>query len=220
MKYFLICLCILCDIGYIFCKERNANILGLIFKASASLSFVVLAWPINNIFESSFHISMFTGLLFDALGDLFLAIKNITKTRKMFLIGTFCFMIGHLLYISALIDINAYKPYIYPYITGGLISGIIVAYIQIRICKPTKSLKIVGLVYCLIIFIMLGLAICTYINHYSLATLMYMVGAFMFLCSDMILIPYNYSIRKKWMHPIYSLLYFVGQILISLSLNL
>lgn len=220
MRYILIPLCLISDIAYIICKARNKNIIGIIAKGIAALSFIILAYPNKGIFESEFHLTVFVALVFDGIGDLLLSIRNINNDKKWLIIGGLAFMVGHILFVSGLLELNVFYNKIIAFMNIGEVIGIIVIYLITYKTNLSKPLKIFGYIYGALIFTMLSMSICTYIDYRYLNSLILLIGIGLFVFSDVVLIRYNFIHKVKWMHPTYSLCYFIGQILIALSLNL
>ena len=214
----LIILCLIFDFSYIYCFEKHKNILGLIVKTLASICFIVIAY-INHINNSRiFSFLILLGLISDGLGDLFLGIRNFAFKKKSFIIGTLCFMIGHLIYIKALLELE--NKYLIYSIIIGLLSGLLIFYEFNKKCIFNGYMKLIGELYMIIIFIMLSISISTYLTSTKISNLFFMLGAILFTISDLILVTYNYLKKEKWMHPIYSIAYYIAQILISYSLFL
>ena len=220
MKYLLVLLCLICDITYIICKARNINKIGVIAKTIAAFCFIFLAYPNNGIFESEFHLTIFVALVFDGIGDLLLSIRNINNDRKWLIIGGLAFMVGHVLFVGGLLELNVFENRIIQFMNIGEIIGIIVIHAITYKTNLSKPLKIFGYIYGALIFAMLFMSICTYIDYRYLYNLIFLIGISLFVSSDVILIRYNFVHKDKWMHPTYSLCYFIGQILIAVSLNL
>ncbi|MDO4940420.1 MAG: lysoplasmalogenase [Erysipelotrichaceae bacterium] len=190
--------------------------IALIFKTVASLCFIVLgvkAYLINN---SKILLLFVIGMLFDGLGDVLLGIRNIAFKEKMFLFGTYSFMIGHIFYLAALI----YKDWsnIALILLIAAILTCIYFYFTYHHCKLKKIQYFILPIYALMIYGIMVFGIYNYLNVSSTNNLAFMIGAIMFACSDTVLSFYNFGNRKGWMHPVYSFLYYVGQLLIALSL--
>ena len=218
MKLLLISLCIIFDIVYIICNTKQKNIIGLFSKTFAALCFICLGYLGYKVNSTAFNYFILIGLILDGFGDLFLAIRNIFAKNVSFLIGTLCFLAGHILYIKGLYILN--NNYLLINIVLGLIIGSIIFRFYCKVCKLNKVLHYVGYVYISTIIIMVLMSIGVFLTTFETNSLIFMIGSLFFVSSDLILVLYNFSKRKKWMHPTYSLLYFIGQILISFSLHI
>lgn len=217
----LIIFCILFDLGYLYFGKKNKNYLALFSKTFAALCFIIIAYK-SEINQSSFAIGIFVGMLFDGVGDFLLAIRNINHSKRWFIIGGFSFLIGHILYISSELDVafSIKKDSMYLFILLGILLGLCSMFIILKICNVSKAYKIFGHIYAPAIFCVFTLALYIYLNYNNPSNLIFLIGAGMFVSSDMILIINNFGMKKKMLHTIYSLLYFVGQLMIACSLHI
>lgn len=216
MSYVLSIICLLCQFGYLYYLYQKSFKVALVSKTLASLCFILIgcrAYLSNN---SELALLIVIGMIFDGLGDVFLGIRNIAFKEKMFLFGTFSFMIGHVFYLVALIYINR-TDLLWVILAGALMTAIFF-YFALRHCKLRKSQYVILPIYALMIYSIMVYGIFIYVKSGSVNHLLFMVGTIMFACSDTILSFYNFGKRKGWMHPVYSLLYYVGQLLIAFSL--
>ena len=211
-------LCMFFDVTYIICKKKNKNIIGLFAKTLAAFCFITIGYSGYKVSPTLFSKFVLIGLLFDGLGDLFLALRNIFAKNINFIIGTISFLIGHIMFIRGLFLLN--NDYLLQCIIGGIILAAIVFYLYDRVCRFNKIYTIIGICYLSIIIIMVLCSIGVYVTNQTIKNLVFMIGAVLFVSSDMILILYNFSKKDKWMHPVYSVLYFVAQIFISYSLHI
>lgn len=218
----LIILCILFDIGYLYSKSVDKNKIALVSKTLAALCFIIIGFNSLKENESSFALGICIGLVFDGIGDLLLALRNINNKKHWFILGGLSFLLGHFLYIGSLIDVGleTKNDLLFIFVISGLLIGLVALYILTRICRINKAYLILGFIYSPSIFAVLTTSIYVYISYTNITDLIFLIGALLFVSSDMILIINNFGIKRKWMHPVYSLLYFVGQILIAYSLNI
>lgn len=216
--YLLMALCLFFDILYIIFNSKKKNILGLLVKTLAALCFIAIGYfgYISN--KSTFSYFVLLGLALDGLGDLFLALRNIFAKTLTFLIGTLCFLVGHIMYIRALFLLE--NSFIISCVVAGVVLGAMLFYLFTKVCRIPKAFFVVGIAYTSIIMIMVSMSFGVYWTNQTISNLVFMIGAVLFVSSDIILILYNFSRKDKWMHPIYSVLYFVAQILISYSLHI
>lgn len=216
--YLLMALCLFFDILYIVFKEKKKNVLGLLAKTLAALCFIAIGYfgYLGN--ESSFSYYLLLGLLLDGLGDLFLALRNLFAKNINFFVGSLCFLSGHILYIRALFELE--NNYLILCVVAGVLLGAVLFYMLSKVCRLNKAYTVVGIAYTSLIMIMASLTVGVYLTNQYSSDLMFMLGAILFVASDSILIVYNFSKKEKWMHPVYSVLYFVAQILISYSLHI
>lgn len=218
MIIILIAVCLFFDVIYIICKRRNNGIFGLIAKTIASLCFIAIGYLGYKNHNSNFNYFILMGLILDGLGDIFLAFRNIFLKNIMFCIGGISFLFGHIFYIVAQYPIA--NNYQLQCIICGIVIGVIIMAFLERICRFPRAFKYLGIIYFIIITTMASLSVGIYLTNESVTNLIFMVGAILFMSSDCILAINNFSKKSFWMHPVYSLLYYFAQILISYSLFL
>lgn len=218
VNYLLMGLCIFFDVMYLICKKYNRNIVGLFAKTLAAFCFITIGYIGYRINPSLFTKFVLIGLVFDGIGDLFLALRNIFAKNINFLIGTISFLIGHITFIRALFLLN--NDYLIECIVVAVLLAAIMFSFYNRICHFNKIYTVVGICYLTIIYIMVVSSVGIYLTNQTLKNSVFMIGAILFVSSDMILILYNFSKKEKWMHPVYSVIYFVAQLFISYSLHI
>lgn len=211
-------LCIFFDLIYIKCYEKNKYFIGLFAKVIAAFCFITIGYMAYLDKNSLFYHYILLGLIFGGIGDLFLALKNLIAKNVMFIIGTISFLVGHILYLRALFLLDNY--YLVDCLIGGVLFGTITFSFLDKICRLNKYFKVIGIVYMMMISIMVAMSIGAYLSNPNISNVIFMIGAILFVSSDIILSIYNFSKKEKWMHPVYSLLYFIAQILISFSLHI
>ena len=160
------------------------------------------------------------GLGFGLIGDVCLNLRLVLKEgKKVFLAGIAAFLIGHLLYLAAIIlqmqNVNA--------LLIGIGAGIVcAALLLIWIFKnitAEKVFKIFGIFYVGAVVVMTAVAAARVFTEFSYTSLTFLIGAVLFTASDVILIFNMFSEHKKaWMRPTNLMLYYVGQLLIAASL--
>ena len=210
--------CLFFDVIYIICKKQNKLIIGLIAKCIASLCFIAIGYISYVRHNSNFNYLILIGLILDGIGDLFLAIRNIAFKQTTFILGALSFLAGHVYYIRAQFPIANY--YLMQCIFAGIVVGAIIFYLLSNACRFKKVFVIIGIVYCIMITIMSALSVGIYLTNKIESNLLFMIGTLLFVSSDIILILNQFSKKVSWMHPVYSLLYFIAQIIISYSLYL
>lgn len=218
LNILLISLCLFFDVIYIICKATKKNIIGLLAKSLAAFCFIMIGYLGYKDNKTMFTELILIGLMLDGLGDLFLAIRNIFAKNITFFIGGIAFLAGHITFIRALFLID--NIYFIDCIIIAIILGSFIFYLIDKVTHFSKVYTIFGISYLIIILIMVCLSIGIYLTNPYNNHLVFMIGAILFVSSDIILALYNFSRKDKWMHPTYSLLYFVAQILISFSLHI
>ena len=216
---------------------------AVVLKGLASLVFVGLgalgALQANSIVvygavnmaqkQGLFALLIAIGLALGLVGDVCLNLRLVMKDgKKVFLAGIAAFLFGHLLYLAALV--SNMENYIALGISVG--AGILCAAgLLIWIFKnitAQKVFKIFGIFYVGAVVVMTAVAIArvftTYdyvMYHFNVASLVFAIGAILFTASDVILIFNMFSDKKKgWMRPANLSLYYIGQMLIAVSMFL
>ena len=218
MYYLLIGLCLFFDIIYIICKAKKKYFAGLFAKVLAAICFVTIGYIGYTINKTTFTYYVFLALLLDAIGDLCLGIRNIFAKNIMFLTGSISFLIGHIMFIKGLFCLE--NNYLFNCVIAGIIAGAILFFLLYRICTMQKAMMVVGIIYTSLMCVFAFISVGVYMHYQTVKTLLFLIGSILFVSSDILLIIYNFSKKQEWLHPIYSLLYFVAQILISYSLHL
>lgn len=218
MVYILMVCCLFFDIIYIVCKRQNKNVIGLFAKTIASLCFIFMGYLGYKHYNSNFTFWILIGLILDGLGDLFLAFRNIFLKHIMFFAGAVSFLLGHIMYLKAQFPIA--NNFQLQCVIGGVTAGALIFVTMESICRFHKAYKYLGIIYCIMISTMASFAVGIYLTNESTTNLFFMIGSILFMCSDTILILNNFSKKEAWMHPVYSVLYYVAQLLISYSLFL
>ncbi len=191
-----------------------------ILKGLASLMFVIIGYlaftRVNNVFNKQF----FIGLVFGMIGDILLNLRYVfpKQGQKIFLTGIVAFLIGHIIYLLALIPQAQHVWIWYCAIAGALLAAGLLVYI-FKTMEVKKAFKIFGVFYLGAVFIMTAIAIGIAVFTPSTRALIYAVGAVLFTASDVVLIFNTFSGVTKFSLRITNLsLYYLGQILIAWSL--
>lgn len=216
MKTFLTILCILGQSLYIRFANKKKYLLGLVCKSVASICFLLIGIIGYKTYDIIFNHYVVLGFIFDLIGDVLLALRNIVLHDEMFFTGTISFMIGHIFYVLALTSVINNKLILCLFI--GILLGIAI-YLQFYfVCKIPKAFKIVGIFYTSLLSIIFVLSLCHYINNPIRCNLMFMIGSILFSLSDYTLIYNCFGKKKWWMHPLYSFLYYIAQLIIGFSM--
>ena len=159
------------------------------------------------------------GLVFGLLGDVALNLRFVFEKigQKFFLGGIFLFLVGHIMYLLALIPISVHP--IPAAIVGAVLAAALLAYI-FKTMEVKKVFKIFGVVYLGAVIIMTAIALDIAIFAGHTLGIVYAIGAVLFTASDIILIFNTFSGGEpKFSKRICNLsLYYIGQILIALSI--
>lgn len=231
--YFLIILFVLLWSSFIYVVMRDKRLLGFYLKGLTSFGFVLvfafglylltIRYDSGMTFESKellFGLLVFVGLVAGVIGDLFLELMHVDKTKDKNIIigfGTTIFLIGHLFYISGMIVFAGFN-YISLLIGLGM-TGVV--YIGSKMMKlKMGKLTVISYIYSFVIFTMIGLSIMTAITSgFTLPMTIFMIGAILFGISDLLLAPLYYGgVEKKSMVFMNLATYYLGQLLIAMSI--
>ncbi len=208
------------QILFIKVEHEEKYVLADILKGSASLMFVIIGWLAYTRVNNPFNKLFFYGLIFGMIGDILLNLRFVFKKngQKIFLIGILAFLIGHILYLLALLP-QARAPWLCYFAAAGALAaaGLLVYIFKTMDVKP--AFKIFGVFYLGAVFIMSAIAIGIAIFVPNTRSLVYAIGAVLFTASDVVLIFNTFSgVTKFSMRITNLLLYYIGQILIAVSL--
>lgn len=218
-KIALIVACLLIMSVFIYFEKKEKYVLAVILKGLASLMFVLLGMVCSiQVFEYQFINRVQAGLVLGLIADVLLNLRFVFKKfgKIVFLIGILVFLSGHILYLSALIPMC--NNIVLPIVVGVILTAIILKWIFSRI-EAQKAFKIFGVFYIGAIVIMNAMAISNILANPSISNIIFMIGAISFLISDIVLILNTFGKESKFSLRITNLsLYYIGQILIALSL--
>ncbi|MBQ1287618.1 MAG: lysoplasmalogenase [Erysipelotrichaceae bacterium] len=201
-------------------EYEEKYLLADILKGAASLMFVLIGYNAFQIVNNPFNRQFFYGLLFGMIGDILLNLRYVFPKhgQKIFLAGILAFLIGHILYLVALIPQARHVWIWYCIIIGALAAGGLLAYI-FKTMEVKKAFKIFGVFYLGAVFIMTAIALGIAIFTPTRRAIIYAIGAVLFTASDVVLIFNTFSGVTKFSLRITNLtLYYIGQILIACSL--
>lgn len=187
-------------VGYVTVKELNAGAVG-IYAA-----------------EKTFACRIVVALILGLVGDVMLNLRHLSAKygQKIFLGGILFFLIGHIIYLVALIP-SAVNVWLCVLI-GAVLAGGLLAYI-FKTMDVKLAFKIFGIVYLGAVIIMTVVAIGRAIAAPSQHALVYAIGAVLFTASDIVLIFNTFGGSTKFAFRITNLsLYYAGQLLIAASL--
>ncbi len=201
-------------------EHDEKYLLADILKGTASLMFVLIGYSAFQTVNNPFNRQFFFGLLFGMIGDILLNLRYVFPKhgQKIFLAGIVAFLVGHILYLVALIPQARHVWIWYCIIAGALVAGGLLAYI-FKTMEVKKAFKIFGVFYLGAVFIMTAIALGIAIFTPTKRAIIYAIGAVLFTASDVVLIFNTFSGVTKFSLRITNLtLYYIGQILIACSL--
>lgn len=206
--------------GVFICVEHKEKYVAAdILKGLAALMFVVIGFiGYTTVTNDSLGSKIAIGLVFGLIGDVLLNLRFVLKEngQKVFLLGILAFLIGHILYLCALIPIAV--NLLVCIIIGALLAAALLTYI-FKTMDVKLAFKIFGVFYLGAVIIMTVIAINIAISTGNTHDLIYAVGAVLFTASDIVLIFNTFSGVTKFSLRITNLsLYYIGQLLIAGSL--
>ena len=202
-------------------KEHDEKyLLADILKGTASLMFVLIGLNAYQTVNNPFNKQFLIGLIFGMIGDILLNLRYVfpKQGQKIFLAGIVAFLIGHIMYLLALIPQAPHVWIWYCIILGALAAAALLTYI-FKTMEVKKTFKIFGIFYLGAVFIMTAIAIGIAVFTPSKRAIIYALGAILFTASDVVLIFNTFSGVSRFSLRITNLtLYYIGQILIAWSL--
>lgn len=216
--YILIPAC-LCIVGLFIWQERKGKVvLADVLKGIASLCFVILGLMCSHGTHPAKLIV--TGLILGCIADVLLNLRFIFQDKKGqmgFLAGIVVFLSGHVMYLTAILSMA--KSWILCVLVGIVLTAVIMRCLFLVITAK-RVFKIFGIFYIGVIVILNCVAIANMITAPSMFTRVFAAGAFLFLISDIVLILNTFGPVQKFSLRLTNLsLYYIGQILIALSLQ-
>lgn len=201
---------------FIMVEREEKYLPAVVLKGLASLGFVLLGIHCSD--KSSFANMIVAGLIFGMAGDILLNLRYVlTKIgKKVFLVGILIFMIGHIIYLAALLQ-KAPKVWM-PVGIGILLAAVLLKWIFSKVTAE-KAFKIFGIFYVGAVSMMAVVSIWNWLMIGGTGTMIFALGGVLFLISDVVLIFNTFTETTKFSMRVTNLsLYYIGQILIACSL--
>ena len=218
MIYALIILCGALAGVFLYKESKGQYVPAVILKGLASLCFVI----IGLLCSPGTHVAklIVAGLVIGCIADVLLNLRMVfeEKGQPIFLVGILVFLTGHIMYLAAVLPLNRNK--LLCIVTGIILTALLMIWIFKRVtAKP--AFKIFGVVYIGAIVLLNCVAIGNYISASTPFNGVFAAGAALFLVSDIVLIlnTFGDEFRQSLRNTNISLYYF-GQLLIALSLQL
>lgn len=204
--------------GLFILQEKNKKYVAAdVLKGLASFMFVLIGIiGYNAIKPSDWGCKILAGLIFGMIGDIVMNLRFVLPGdagQKAFLGGILAFLIGHILYLLALIPISIHLPA--SIIIGAILAVGLLTYI-FKTMEVKLAFKIFGVVYLSAIIIMTVMAIDIAIFNPTSQSIVYAIGAVLFTASDIVLIFNTFSGKTVFSKRVLNLsLYYIGQLLIA-----
>lgn len=222
MKYIWLCvLCLAIMAAFIYFEHKEKYTVAVVLKGLASLCFVILG-ILSNIQSLDMRFCKFVkiGLVLGLIADIMLNLRFVFKKKGkiVFLVGILVFLAGHVMYIVAMLP-NLLNVSL-AIIGGVVLAAILLVWIFSKI-EAAMAFKIFGIFYIGAISIMNTCAFKLVLEACTPGRLMFLIGAISFLISDVVLILNTFGKETKFSLRITNLsFYYIGQLLIALSLQL
>jgi uncharacterized membrane protein YhhN len=193
---------------------------ALLYKGLASLCFIIFG--AINFFTTEFSfvtLVIFIGLCWGIIGDEIIAVCQIHPKHDtlFFLGGGACFIVGHVLYIVAMLLLG--KPSIIGLIIAFVCIVILCVVYESRrkflIGKMKNSLKLyIGIV---IFFTAIGIA--TFLKRGTVGSALFALGGALFTVSDNILFAFKFGARPRYYQNVaLHIAYYLAQFMIAWSI--
>ena len=222
MKYLYLCVpCAFLVVMFLKAEKAERYVPAVVLKGLASACFVLLGVLGRRLCsDQSVACNVVTGLVLGLIADVLLNLRFVFKKigTPVFLVGILVFLAGHIFYLVALIP--RCSGLLWCVLAGVVLTFLILKWIFSRI-EAKKAFKIFGVFYIGAIVIMNCVALGVLIASPSAHTAVYMLGAVFFLVSDIVLILNTFGSETKFSLRIANIsLYYLGQLMIALSLQL
>lgn len=223
MQYLILCpICLLIAVVFIIVEKSGRYVAADIIKGLASAVFVALGLlGVPGCSDPAFARMVVIGLVLGAVADVLLNLRYVfegNKAKLAFLAGIVVFLAGHICYIIASLP---YCPGIVPCVIIGVVLTCALLYWIFQRIEASTVFKVFGFFYLGAIVILNCVALFILVTSFSQHWLVFFAGTLLFLVSDVILILNNSGPKQSFAMRVSNLLlYYVGQLLIALSLQL
>ncbi len=211
------------DMVFIRSELAGKMLRATILKGIASAFFVAFGAVCYGANATPFGKLILIGLILGMAGDILLNLRNQVKgsaSTKVFALGVVAFLAGHILYIAALIQACSAMVLLAAGLSAVL-SFLAIPPLMKRITAPSKGLKMFGYVYLVVVIAMFCCSLGVLVNlGMSAGNLVFVLGAFLFVISDFIMIYYTFGNKLPPLRVANLLCYYLGQLLIGLCILL
>ncbi|MBR0039874.1 MAG: lysoplasmalogenase [Oscillospiraceae bacterium] len=213
----LVILCLALAAVFLYQEKEQKYVPAVVLKGLASLCFVILGALLSHGSHTAKLIV--TGLVLGCVADVMLNLRFVfeKKGRLIFLAGILVFLAGHIFYLAVALPLS--KAPIVCLIVGAVLTALLMSWIFKRITAQ-KAFKIFGVFYIGAIVLLNCVAIGNLLAAPSAFTALFAAGGIFFLVSDIVLILNTFGAETKQSLRVTNIaLYYVGQLLIALSLR-
>lgn len=205
---------------FIAVEHKEKYVAADVLKGCAAACFVTIG-IVGYVTKTpdAFGFKIMIGLIFGMIGDILLNLRFVVsedKGQKVFLLGIVSFLIGHILYLAALVPLATHKGVCA--LIGTILAATLLAYI-FKTMDVKLAFKIFGVFYLGAVIIMTVMAIDVAMVVQNFRSIEYAIGAVLFMVSDIVLIFNTFSGKTRFSMRITNLsLYYIGQLLIAMCL--
>ena len=217
MTVILILLCLALAAVFLLREKEKKYVPAVVLKGLASLCFVILGLVCSPGTHTAKLIVI--GLVLGCIADVMLNLRFVfeKKGKLIFLVGILVFLAGHILYLAAALPLS--RTPLVCCLVGAVLTALLMVWIFRRITAQ-KAFKIFGVFYLGAIMLLNCVAVGNLLASPSVFTGLFAAGAVFFLVSDIVLILNTFGSETKQSLRVTNIaLYYVGQILIALSLR-
>ncbi len=213
-------------VDILFIRAELTGKLGLatVLKGLASAFFVAFGAVCYAGNATPFGKLILIGLILGMVGDILLNLRNQfqgSASMKVFALGVAAFLGGHIVYISALVTRCSLASLGAAAVMTAVASYLAIPPLMKRITAPSQGLKLFGYVYLVVVIAMLSCSVGVLITGgVTVAGLVFLLGALLFVVSDFIMIYYTFGNKIPALRVTNLLSYYVGQLLIGLCILL
>lgn len=219
---FLVPACLTLAALFIAVERSGRPVAADVVKGVASSAFVLLGFlGAGALNASPYALTIVGGLLSGAVADVLIDLRHVFeghKSRVAFFVGTSVFLVGHIVYLLPLVPACGHLATAIA--VGLMLAGALVAWIAVRV-EAQSAPKAFGALYMGTVTVLACVAWTTFIEVPAPHAALFALGVTAFLVSDVMLVLNTFGSRRVFAIRVASLmLYYVGQILIALSLQL
>ena len=221
MQYLFPVLCVVFVLLFMYQEYKKKYVQAVCLKGTASACFVLFgAFCSRACPDPDFARQIITGLILGMIADILLNLRFVFKKngQLIFLAGILVFLSGHIAYLAALVPNCGNLAFC---LIAGVVLTAAALYFIFKKITAKPAFKIFGVFYIGAVMIMTCVAAGRLISNPSAHTAVFFTGALSFLISDVVLILNTFGKTSKQSLRVVNLsLYYIGQLLIGLSLML
>lgn len=205
---------------FMYVEYKKKFVVAVVLKGVASFCFVLFGILSGFLGSDSLFVNrIIIGLVLGGIADVLLNLRFVFEKneKKIFLVGILFFLSGHILYLAALIPrCDALWLCL---VIGIVLTGLVLAWMFSKITVG-RAFKIFGILYIGAIMLMNSVAFGVLIAFPSIHSVLFVIGALLFLVSDVVLILNTFGpVQQQKLRVTNLSLYYIGQLLIGLSLQ-